>query len=196
MGAVWAVPGRGQSGEIKAYLQQIAAYEVYIKDAEKGYKIVESGIHTVGEIKNGTFNLHSAFFSSLQAVNPSVRSYAQVAEVALIQIATVDAFENAIKTLKASGQLNGDELTYIGQVYSSVVDAGLEDVSALTAVITSGSYSMNDGERLRNIDRIYNDAIDRYKFTQSFTTQCGLLDRSRSAEAVDVSEVGALYGIK
>ena len=188
--------GHGQSAEIKAYLQQIAAYEVYIKDAEKGYKIVENGIHTVGEIKNGTFNLHSAFFSSLQAVNPSVKSYSEVAQVALIQIATVEAFESAIKTLKSSGRLNSDELTYIGQVYSAVVDAGLEDVSALSAVITSGTYSMNDGDRLRNIDRIYNEAVDRYRFTQSFTTQCGLLDRSRAAEAGDISEVGTLYGIK
>jgi hypothetical protein len=186
----------GQSGEIKAYLQQIAAYEVYIKDAEKGYKIVENGIHTVGEIKNGTFNLHSVFFSSLQAVNPSVKGFAEVAQIALIEIATVEMFKKTVQNLNQSGQLHSDELAYIGQVYSSIVSAGLQDVTALTALITSGDYSMNDGDRIHGIDGIYSNAVGRYTFTQAFTAQCALLDRSRAGEALDINEVGNLYGIK
>lgn len=187
---------QGQSGEIKAYLQQIAAYEVYIKDAEKGYKIVENGIHTIGEIKNGTFNLHSAFFNSLEAVNPSIKGYAEVAQIALVEIATVEMFKKAIQNLNRSGQLHRDELSYISQVYWSVVNAGLEDISRLTILITSGEYSMNDGDRLHGIDGIYANTVGRYAFTQAFTSQCAFLDRSRAGEASDINEVGTFYGIK
>src|SRR5262249_11101952 len=141
--------------------------------------IVENGIHTVGEIKNGTFSLHSAFFNSLEAVDPSVKGFAEVAQIALIEIETVQMFKKAIQNLNQSGQLHSDEFSYIGQVYSSVVNAGLEDINALTALITSGEYSMNDGDRLRGIDDIYKSTIGRYTFTQAFTSQCALLDRSR-----------------
>lgn len=196
LGVVFIQVVEGQSAQIKAYLQQIAAYEVYIKDAEKGYKIVEDGVHTVGDIKNGTFNLHSAFFSSLKAVNPAVSAFTEVSQVVLIQVSTVEAFKSALQRIRQSGELNGDEIAYIGEVYAGVVAAGLEDIAALNAVITSGIYSMDDGERIRNIDRIYRDVSKRYEFTQKFTMGCVVLDRSRSREAADIGEIGSLYGNK
>jgi hypothetical protein len=183
-------------GQIEQELQQLAAYEVYLKDAEKGYSIVENGIHTVGEIKNGTFNLHSAFFSSLQAINPSVKSDAEVAEIVLLQISIVESFQQAIQYFKQSGQLHSDEMSYIGNVYSTVVNDGLEDVNALLSLTTAGNYSMNDGERLEQIDALYKDMSDKYTFTQAFVGQGSSLDRSRAAELNDMGEVSALYGIK
>lgn len=191
-----AVTAKGQSSETKAYLQQIAAYEVYLKDAEKGYEVVESGVHTVGQIKNGTFGLHSAFFSSLKAIDPAVKSYAEIAEVVLLQISIVESFQQTLKSLKQSGQLNAGELAYVGQVYNTVVNDALQDVEALTTLVTAGSYSMNDGDRLRQIDGLYNDMADKYTFTQSFIGQCQSLDRSRAMDVNDMNEVGGLYGLK
>jgi hypothetical protein len=62
-------------------LQQIAALQAYITVAEKGYSIAEQGLQTIGQIKNGEFNLHSAFVSSLKAVSPAVGNMAEVAEI-------------------------------------------------------------------------------------------------------------------
>ena len=184
------------AGQIQQEIQQVAAYEVYIKDAEKGYSIVENGIHTVAQFKNGTFNLHSAFFSSLASINPSVKSYAEVAEIILLQIAIVQTFQSGISSFQQSGQLHPNEMTYIGNVYSTVVNAALEDVNALTALITAGSYSMNDGERLNQIDALYKDMADKYTFTQAFMGQGNSLQRSRASEVTDINEVSILYGIK
>ena len=186
---------RAQSGEIKAYLQQIAAYEVYIKDAKKGYGIVENGIHTVSSIKNGTFSLHSAFFGSLEAINPSIKSDAEVAEIILLQISIVKNFQSAISSLQKSGQMHSDELTYMGQVYSTVVNAGLQDVQALTVLVTAGNYSMNDGERLRQIHGLYSDMSDKYTFSQSFVAKAQALGQARAADESDIDEVSALYRI-
>ena len=60
-------------------LDQIAALQAYLQVAEKGYHIVEQGLQTIGEIKNGELNLHSAFYSSLEAVSPTVAHMAAVA---------------------------------------------------------------------------------------------------------------------
>jgi hypothetical protein len=182
--------------QIKQEIQQVAAYAVYIKDAEKGYSIVENGIHTVGQIKNGTFNLHSAFFSSLESINPSVKGYARVAEIILLQVSIVQTFQAGMSSFKQSGQLHADEMAYIGQVYTTVVNAGLQDVTALTALVTAGNYSMNDGERLSEIDALYKNMADRYTFTQAFMGQGNSLQRSRALDQNDISELSALYGIK
>ena len=194
--AAWSKGAAQIPSQIQQEIQQVAAYAVYIKDAEKGYSIVENGIHTVAQIKNGTFNLHSAFFNSLEAINPSVKGYARVAEIILLQVSIVQTFQAGISSFKQSGQLHASELAYIEQVYSSVVNAGLEDVNALTALVTSGNYSMNDGERLSEIDALYKDMSDKYTFTQAFLGQGNSLQRSRSVEQTDINEISTLYGIK
>ena len=66
--------------DIQAMLKQIAKLEIYIIDLEKGYKIAQEGLTTIGEIKKGEFNLHSFFFSSLESVNPSVAKYSKIAD--------------------------------------------------------------------------------------------------------------------
>jgi hypothetical protein len=61
---------------LKYYAEQIATLQGYIADAEKGYKIVESGLQTVDQIKNGEFNLHNAFYTALKTVSPTVKNIA------------------------------------------------------------------------------------------------------------------------
>ena len=91
------VPVRAQ-GDIQAMLKQIALLAVYMKDLEDAMKIAKDGLTTISEIKNGEFNLHSLFFSSLQSVNPSVAKYSKIAEIISDQVAIVSNFKNLINT--------------------------------------------------------------------------------------------------
>lgn len=182
--------------QIQEEIEQIAAYGVYITDLEKGYKVVEQGVQTVGNIKNGTFNLHSAFFSSLEAIDPGIKGYVEVAQIALLQVDIAQTFEKGIASLKTSGQLHSGEIAYMNQVYSTVVTDALKDVDALITLTTAGSYSMTDGERLSQIDALYRDMSQKLMFSQAFIAQGTTLDRSRAKDASDITEVGSLYGIK
>jgi hypothetical protein len=48
-----------QNATQKNYLiEQIAHFKLYLELTEKGYKIAKEGLTTIGEIKNGEFNLH------------------------------------------------------------------------------------------------------------------------------------------
>src|ERR1700677_2007563 len=71
-------------------LEQLAALQAYIRVAEKGYTIAEQGLQTIGQIKNGEFNLHSTFYSSLKAVSPTVANMAEVAEIMSLEISLID----------------------------------------------------------------------------------------------------------
>src|SRR6202790_2696983 len=85
--------------DIQAMLKQIAKLEIYIVDLEKGYSIAKEGLTTIGEIKNGEFNLHSLFFNSLQKVNPSVAKYSKIAEIIADQIAILSDFKPMIRRI-------------------------------------------------------------------------------------------------
>ena len=51
---------------LKYYEQQIVTLQTYIGYAQKGYSIMESGLNTISELKAGEFNLHNAFYNSLE----------------------------------------------------------------------------------------------------------------------------------
>ncbi|MCA6438992.1 MAG: hypothetical protein IM581_03630, partial [Chitinophagaceae bacterium] len=75
-----------KSTQKKYLLQQIAALQVYIGYAKKGYTVVTSGINTIRNIKNGDLNLHRDFFNRLKNVNPAIRRYAKVADIIAYQV--------------------------------------------------------------------------------------------------------------
>jgi len=182
--------------KIKLLKQQIAALQVYIGYAEKGYKIATTGLHAIRDIKNGEFNLHQAYFSSLKKVNPKIKHAAEVAEIIGLQISIVNHFKRAIKTYKASGFYNSGELGYVGHVYAEITAGCLQDIDALMNLITDNKLQMTDDERIAGINKLYADMQDKHSFTQSFTNDGLLLIQQRQQEENNNSATRQLYNLK
>ena len=167
-----------KEADIKYMLQQIAALQAYIGYAEKGYSIAQKGLSLISNLKKGEFDLHSAFFSSLSAVNPAVRKYSNVAEIVSYQLSIVKSFE-AIIHLK---NMSPAETGYLSRVYKNIADDCTRSLSELIDVITDGTYQMKDNERLKRIDEIYAGMKDKYAFAKSFTSEARLLAAQRGNE--------------
>src|ERR1035437_3065632 len=175
----------------KYLLQQIAALQTYMATAEKGYKIASDGIHTISNIKNGEFNLHSLFFNSLKTVNPKIKNAAIVAEIIAYQIAIVNKFKNISKQ-----NLNSDELAFVGKVYSNVIAESLKDINALIEVITDNELQMTDDERIKRITALNTDMQDRFMFSQSFVNDANILSVQKQHQLNDAVSVKQLYNLK
>jgi hypothetical protein len=173
---------RAQS-DIQAMLKQIAKLEIYIIDLEKGYKIAQEGLTTIGEIKKGEFNLHSLFFSSLESVNPEIAKYSKIAVIISEQLSIISAFKSLIQHLNSSGTMTNAELQYVQSVYSNMTDESTKTLNALIEVITDGTLEMTDDERIKRIDVVYDDMEDKYTFSQRFCAKAGLLADQRNDEA-------------
>ena len=168
--------------DIQAMLKQIALLGVYVKDLENAIDIAKEGLTTIGEIKNGEFNLHSLFFSSLQKLNPSVAKYSRIAEIISDQLAIVSNFKNLIKRLNSSGRMTTSEITYISSVYDNISRECTKSLNDLISVTTDGKLEMTDDERVRRIDGIWAGMKDKYAFTQDFTTRVDKLSSERDTE--------------
>ena len=177
-------------------LDQIAALQAYLQVAEKGYHIVEQGLQTIGEIKNGELNLHSAFYSSLQAVSPTVANMAEVAEIIDLETSMISQFSRKLSGYRASGWLQRGEISYISQLYTGIVSSGVELIGALTSLMTDGALSMTDGERMSRIQELDRDTKREYRLVQTFTNQTDLLTMQRQQEGNDISTLKGIYGIQ
>ncbi|MGY4539448.1 hypothetical protein ACVW0P_003882 [Mucilaginibacter sp. UYNi724] len=181
-----------QKKKQKEYLlKQIAGLQVYIGFAKKGYDIATSGIHTVRDIKNGEFGLHSAFFSSLKAVSPFIRNNSKVAEIIEMQISISKSFGG----IKSNELLSDGDWRYIATVREKVMDECLTDLEELLLAITSGKVEMTDDERIERLDQVYAGMKDKSAFTQSFTGEVSLFIGQKESEERSINQKRRFYEI-
>ncbi|MBW8334466.1 MAG: hypothetical protein K0M40_20795 [Prolixibacteraceae bacterium] len=181
----------------KKYLvQQIAALQVYIRYAQKGYSIAKEGLKTIGDFKRGELTLHTDYFNSLKSVNPKIKQYARVADIIAMQLTIVKEFKKLRQQVMGNGVFNEKELDYIIRVLDRLLDDCENTLDQLITVTTDDNLEMKDEERLKRIDILYQDMTDKYTFSQSFSNETILLAASRIKENNDVQTSRALYDIK
>lgn len=186
-----------QSATQKKYLlKQITGLQVYIGYIQKGYSISKQGLNTISDIKHGEFNLHEDYFSSLKEVNPKIKNYSKVADIILLQMNIVKVYKEAAKQIKQSKSFSANEITYINSVFERLLNDCTKTIDELITVTTSGQLAMKDDERLKRIDRLYNDMQTNYVFVQSFSDEAKLLGASRTREQNDIQSSRIINGIK
>ena len=159
---------RQKATQKKYLIQQIAALQVYIGYVSKGYSIAKKGLNTIQDIKHGDFDLHKNYFSSLACVNPTIKRYTRVADIISLEINIVRQTASVIRYCKESNQLTLSELTYLRNVFDQLLSDCSKSLDKLFDVITDGSLMMKDDERIKAIDKIYDDMVDKQVFCRSF----------------------------
>ncbi len=187
---------RQKATQKKYLLQQIAALQVYIGYAQKGYSIAHDGLNFIGDLKKVDFNLHADYFNSLKAVNPSIKKYSRVADIISLQLKIVSVYKNAFRQVQKSKALNGDELSYINAVFNNLIDACTGTIDELTTIITNNQLQLKDDERIERIDALYNDMQSKYSFVKSFANEAKILAVSRLKNQNDVETSRTINGIK
>jgi hypothetical protein len=188
-GQTWGEFFNQKKTQKRYLLEQIAALQVYIVYAKKGYEIVGSGINTVKDFKNGEFSLHNSFFTSLKAVNPSIAGQTRVTEIIALQLSINKTFTN----LKTGNILPQIDLLYIQDVKANIIDECMKDLEELLLVITSGHTEMKDDERFKRLDKVYEAMIDKSGFAQSFCNEVNLLIRKKEQEQQEINKMRRLY---
>jgi hypothetical protein len=187
---------RQKKTQKKYLLQQIAALQVYIEYAQKGYKIAKEGLTTIGGFTKGEFNLHGDYFNSLKMVNPEIKRYAKVADIIAMQLKIVQDYNRGYGQIIRTNAFNSEELDYIRRVFGRLLDDCEETLDELIAVTTNSKLEMQDDERMARIDKLYLDMQDKYTFSQSFSNDAKTLAAARVKENKDVQTSRALQGIK
>jgi len=177
-------------------IEKLSQLKSILSDLYKGYEILKTGYTTIKDISEGNFNLHKAFLDGLLAVSPAVRKYQRIVDIINLQARIVKEYKAALKRYQQDAHFNPDELEYIGNVYSNLVDKSAKNLENLIQVLTAGKLRMNDGERLKQIDGIYMDTRDQFKFFRKFNNGTDLLALNRSMQNNDVQTLRNLYGIK
>ncbi|HLX93159.1 MAG TPA: hypothetical protein VKR32_15855 [Puia sp.] len=175
---------RQKKTRIRYLVEQIAAYEVFDADVAKGYGIAQSGLGFIGDTTAGELALHTAYYRSLETVNPSVAGYARIAAIMSMASAIVEGFGNLAQVPGTTGA----ESDYLGLVSRNLIAKCNSALDELAGVLTYNDYTMTDDQRIRRIDALYASVADQYAFSQSFLSEVKLLAGEREVFNRDIQE--------
>ena len=180
----------------KYLLQQIAALQVYINYAKKGYSIVSGGINTIRDIKKGDLNLHNTFFSSLKTINPKISRYAKVADIISYQVRIIKLARQTLQSIREANQFSIEEIEYCKMVLDAMLDDCIQSITELIEIITPDKLQVTDDERLVRIDKLYLDMQDKFTFSNVMSEDISLLALQRLSEQIEINRSKRINGIK
>jgi len=174
-------------------IEKLTQLKGILTDMKTGYDIINGGYNEVKQIASGNFNLHSTFLNGLLIVSPAVANYGRVADIVLKQGYIVTEYQRYYGQFKNSGIFNNDEIAYLGNVYATLLQQSLQNLSQLTDILMAGKLRMNDDERIKAIDHIYADTDDKLSFLRHFDQQAAIMAAQRQHEVNNLSTVQKLY---
>jgi hypothetical protein len=187
---------RQKKTQLKYLAQQIAALQVYADYLHKGYIIATQGLNAISDLKNGEFNLHQVFFSSLSKVNPSIQHYCRIADIILLQSDILEQYKRCFKNVQQSKVLSKNEIEYIYSVFTALLDDCANNISHLISLTTDRQLQLQDDERVQRINAIYKDMQSNYMFARTFSNQTSTLTLNRQKEQNESAALKTLYNLK
>jgi hypothetical protein len=184
-----------QAKQRKELLLQIAALQVYIDYAKKGYSAVSKGLHFIADAKRGELNLHGAYFTSLLKINPKVRNYYKAAEIVSMQIKILNLYKKTCAHLKTGDLFHGSELDYIERSFERLLENCSDTLDQLLVITTDSTLELKDDQRIQRIDALHKTMLEDYNFCISFSCDTKLLRLSKAADQKDTKNMNALYGL-
>ncbi|TRX30639.1 hypothetical protein FNW52_19755 [Flavobacterium sp. ZT3R18] len=183
-----------QAKQAQVLLKQIAALQMYIGYAQKGYSIAKKGLNTVSDFKRGELNLHTDYFNSLKTVNPKIKKYVKVAEIVSLQVKIMKSYGSFYRQVQQDDLFHGNEVEYIKRVFDRLIENCNDNLEELITIVTDGQLEMKDDERMSRINVLYKNMMDNHTFCESFSNQTRLLSLSRAKDRNDVKTSRVLHG--
>ena len=140
--------------------------------------------------------LYKDYYEELQKVKAIISYYKRVKEITIKQMHLVEEYKRAWGLFKQDTHFTADELTYIGRVYSGILDESVKNLDQISMVINSFQAQMSDAKRLDIINAAAGRIDENYNDLKAFNQQGMLLSLQRAKAKNDVDVVKKLYGLK
>ena len=186
---------RQKETQRKYLLEQIAALRLYHASVKKGYALTQGKLTAIGGIKNGSLTQDKEYFGSLKQVRPRIKNQSRVADIIAIQVKIMEAQKHFSRQVRESGAFHAEEISYVNRVFKRLQDDCTDRLDELILVTTDDKLAMEDSERLKRIDNIYQQMQDKYSITQSFGRGAMVLGMARIQESQDVLTSHSLHNI-
>ncbi|MHA4811777.1 hypothetical protein ACX0G9_27015 [Flavitalea flava] len=169
----------------KYLIKQVAALEDLLLTTEEGWRIAEEGIHDIGAIKNGEFDMHQSYFESLKNVNPVIKSDVYIRNIHQKIGILYMLLTQALLKWQKSPFLDMEELHTKSLLCLEMGELGEELADDLEKISTDGIYQLSDGERLIGIQLLEDQFLKLSGLARTFIDDTDLFISQRQQVAAN-----------
>jgi hypothetical protein len=175
--------------------EKLSSLKATLQQMYTGYATLEKGYTNIRDIAKGNFNLHQAFLDALLVASPAVRSDPRITTIISTEYSILTAYHSVNARWSASGVFTPQELNYIIDTYSTLLQRCQQSVEELTMILTADQLRMSDGERLQAIGRIDEDTRQQAAILQQLDNTLSIQTQQRLKEQGDINTLNAIYGL-
>lgn len=178
-------------------IQRLQTKTIWLQNAQKEVENTMSQLklNEISDWVEKQRTLYKDYFDELYRVKDAVAYYHRIKEISERQVALVREYKRAYNGVKQDHHFTPDEVLYIGQVYTGIIEESLKNLDQISLVINAFTTQMSDARRLQIIDEAAEALQQNYNDLKAFNTQNIRLSLQRSKDAGDVALVKSLYGL-
>jgi len=139
--------------------------------------------------------LYSNYYTELGNIKATISKYQRIKDITLKQAALVSEYKQAWSLFRQDSHFNPQELSYMQQVYSGILDASVKNLDEIMLVVSPAKTQMTDEQRLELINKASDHLDENYNDLHQFNNQGIQLSLQRSKDLSDTQSIRKLYGI-
>lgn len=178
-------------------IQRLQNKTIWLQNAQKKIENVLSKLK-LNEISDWTErqrDLYRDYYEELAKVKSIISYYQRIKEISQKQVRLVNEYERAWRLFQQDSHFNRDELGYMQQVYSGILEESMKNIDQIFLILDSFSTQMSDAKRLDIINAAADQIDFNYNDLTLFNKQNILLSLQRAKTKQDVSAVKKFYGL-
>ena len=179
-------------------IQRLQNETIWLQNAQKVVENTMSKLklEEIASWAEKQHTLYSEYYDELWRVKDAVAYYHKIREVSEMQLAIVKEYKRAFRLFKQDQHFSTEEIHYMQEVYSGMLQVSIKNLDQLFLVIESFSTQMSDGQRMQIIEAAASGMEDVYKDLKKFNTGGVSLSLQRAKDLRSIGIVKALYGLE
>ncbi len=179
-------------------VQRLQNKTIWLQNAQKTLenKMSQLKLTAISDWSKKQKELYAKYFDELWKVKNVISSYQAVRDIIKKQVQLAQEYSKAFNLAKQDKNFTPDELNYMQQVYTGILDESIKNIDQIQLVINAFATQMTDAKRLGIIHAAGNNIEQNITDLRQFNQQNIIISLQRSKEKNDIDVVKKLYGIE
>lgn len=182
---------------IDLQMQRLQNKTIWLQNAQKTLenKMSQLKLNEIKDWVEKQRKLYDDYFQELRKVKAALAYYNRVKDIIERQVQMVNEYKGAWSLFRQDKNFTADELDYIYNIYSGMMDESLKSIDQLFLVVNAFTTQMSDAKRLEIINTVSDNLEQQYVDLKDFNNQNKMLSIQRASERGEIEYVRRLYGI-
>ena len=178
-------------------IQRLQNEVIWLQNAQKVLenKFTELKLSEISDWVEKQRAQYASYFDELWQIKTSLANFKVVKDIIEKQLKLVKEYKAAWALFKQDKNFTEDELEYMQEIYSGMMDESVKNLDQLSLVINAFATQMSDAKRMEIINEVDNALDENLSDLREFNKQNKVVSLQRAAEKGEIEIVKKLYGL-